>query len=343
MARHTGIRNLRQDQVVAITRSLHAGLTSRQVSEIQGVTIRCIQRIWKKYKDTGSVEVKKHPGAARTTSRLVDRNIVRLARNDPRLTAAEILREISTPEGPNPSLSTVQRRLREAGLFGQRPAKKPLISAKNRKARLDWAQAHKNWTVRQWRKVIWSDESKFLLFGTDGIKFVRRPVGTRYHPSYQLPTVKGGGGSVMVHGSFCGKGVGPLHRIEGKMDAKMYLNIMETVIWPFFRSTARRGFIFQQDNDPKHKSKLLTKWFRDNDVPLLTWPSQSPDLNPIEHLWERLEHQVKGLRARNEHEKFLQLKTAWENIPQEEIDKLIESMPRRCQAVIDARGYATKY
>nr|CDJ80778.1 similar to transposase homolog [Haemonchus contortus] len=118
---------------------------------------------------------------------------------------------------------------------------------------------------------------------------------------------------------------------------------METVIWPFVRSTARRGFIFQQDNDPKHKSKLLTKWFRDNNVPLLMWPSQSPDLNPIENLWERLEHHVKGLRARNEHEKFIQLKTAWENIPQEEIDKLIESMPRRCQAVIDARGYATKY
>ncbi|XGW34641.1 hypothetical protein V3C99_018542, partial [Haemonchus contortus] len=152
---------------------------------------------------------------------------------------------------------------------------------------------------------------------------MRRPVGTRCHPSYRLPTVKSGGGSVMVHGSFCGKGVGPLHRIEGKMDAKMYLNIMETVIWPFVRSTARSGSIFQQNNDPKHRSKLVTKWFRNSNVPLLTGPLQSPDLNPIEHLWERLEHQVKGLRARNEHEKFLQLKTAWENIPQEEIDKFI--------------------
>nr|CDJ94887.1 Transposase domain containing protein [Haemonchus contortus] len=229
MTRHSGIRNLRQDQVNAIIRSFHEGLTSGQVSEIQGVS-----------------------RAARTTSRLVDRNIVRLARNDPRLTAAEILREISTPEGPNPSLSTVRRRLREAGLFGRHPAKKPLISAKNRKARLDWAQAHKSWTVRLWRKVIWNDESKLSLFETDGIKFVRRPVGTRYHPSYQLPTVKGGGGSVMVHGSFCGKGVGPLHLIEGKMDAKMCLNIMETAIWPFVRSIARSGFIFQQVNDPKH-------------------------------------------------------------------------------------------
>ncbi|XGW29485.1 hypothetical protein V3C99_008926 [Haemonchus contortus] len=190
MVRHSGIRNSRQDQIDAIIRSFHEGLTSRQVSEIQGVSVRCFQATWRKYKDTGFVEVKKHPGAARMTPRLVDRNIVRLARNDPRLTAAEILRELSTPEGPNPSLSTVQRRLREAGLFGRRPAKKPLISAKNRKARLDWAHAHKNWTVQQWRKVIWSDESKFLLYGTDGITFVRRSIGTRYHPSYQLPTVK---------------------------------------------------------------------------------------------------------------------------------------------------------
>ncbi|PIO62280.1 hypothetical protein TELCIR_16172 [Teladorsagia circumcincta] len=174
-------------------------------------------------------------------------------------------------------------------------------------------------------------------------KFVRRPVGTRYHPRYQLPTVKSGGGAVMVHGSFSGKGVGPLHRIEGNMDSEMYLNIMETVVLPYIRSTARGGFIFQQDNDPKHKSKLLTKWFHDNNVPLLPWPSQSPDLNPIEHLWDELERQVKGLRARNEDEKFLQLKAAWENIPQEKIDKLIESMPRRCQAVIDAKGFATKY
>ncbi|PIO60905.1 hypothetical protein TELCIR_17588, partial [Teladorsagia circumcincta] len=96
---------------------------------------------------------------------------------------------------------------------------------------LDWAYAHKK---QQWRKVVWSDESKFSLFGTDEIKFVQHPPSTRYHPRHQLPTVKSGSFAVTVHASFCGKEVGPLHHIEGDMDFKIYFGIMETVIWPYW-------------------------------------------------------------------------------------------------------------
>nr|CDJ92824.1 Transposase domain containing protein [Haemonchus contortus] len=246
MTRHSGIRNLRQDQVNAIIRSFHEGLTSGQVSEIQGVSIRCVQRIWKKYKDTGSVKSKTSRSSENDVSSCRQEHCSARKERSASHCSRDSARNI---DARRTELIFERRRLREAGLFGRHPAKKPLISAKNRKARLGWAQAHKSWTVRLWRK---RGESKLSLFETDEIKFVRRPVGTRYHPSYQLPTVKGGGGSVMVHGSFCGKGVGPLHLIEGKMDAKMCLNIMETAIWPFVRSIARSGFIFQQVNDPKH-------------------------------------------------------------------------------------------
>uniref|UniRef100_A0A8R1HSS9 Glucose-6-phosphate 1-dehydrogenase n=1 Tax=Caenorhabditis japonica TaxID=281687 RepID=A0A8R1HSS9_CAEJA len=105
---------------------------------------------------------------------------------------------------------TIRRRLTENGLHGRRPVKKPLISEKNRKARVAWAKAHVNWGRREWANHVWSDESKFNLFGTDGIKGVRRPVGSRFDPKYQCPTVKHGGGSCMVWGCFSDTSMGPL-------------------------------------------------------------------------------------------------------------------------------------
>uniref|UniRef100_A0A914XFP7 Ephrin RBD domain-containing protein n=1 Tax=Plectus sambesii TaxID=2011161 RepID=A0A914XFP7_9BILA len=88
--------------------------------------------------------------------------------------------------------------LRCAGLFASRLAKKSLISIKNRKARLAFARAYQTWTSADWAKVLFSDESKFNLFLSDGIQYVRQSVGTRFAARYQVPTVKHGGGSVMV-------------------------------------------------------------------------------------------------------------------------------------------------
>uniref|UniRef100_A0A8R1ENK8 Uncharacterized protein n=1 Tax=Caenorhabditis japonica TaxID=281687 RepID=A0A8R1ENK8_CAEJA len=80
----------------------------------------------------------------------------------------------------------------------QKPVKKPYISDRNRAARVAWARAHLNWTQSQWERVLWSDESKFMLFGSDGIYYLRRPVGTRYNRKYQTPTVKHDGRNVMT-------------------------------------------------------------------------------------------------------------------------------------------------
>lgn len=147
----------------------------------------------------------------------------------------------------------------------------------------------------------------------------------------------------MVWGCFSLSGVGPLHQINGIMDSKMYKDIMETVMLPFAKKNMPKKWIYQQDNDPKHKSKLLTTFFKQKKIALLPWPSQSPDLNPIEHLWAELDTRTKGIKASNAAEKFDILSKEWEAIPKATLEKLIDSMPRRCQAVIDSLGYATKY
>lgn len=336
-------KNLSPDVQKALKRGYEQGMTQVELANQFDIPRTTVSGVLNRIRRNGDVLTKKSPGRPRITSRLVDRNILRLSRSNPRLTAVDITRTLAGEGGPNASIRTVRRRLQAAGLHGRRPVKKPLLSLKNRKARVKFAKEHIGWTREQWNNVIWSDESKFLLFGSDGIQYVRRPLGRRFDPKYQLPTVKHGGGSLMVWGCFCGNGVGPLFRIQGIMDKNKYLDILEKVMLPYGRSTLGRRLIFQQDNDPKHTSGVVRQWFIRRRLNVLEWPSQSPDLNPIEHLWEELDRRLRHRQASNIEEKFQQLLEEWKKIPQSVIDNLLESMPRRCQAVIDSKGFPTKY
>lgn len=152
------------------------------------------------------------------------------------------------------SKTTVARALKSCKMFGRVGAKKPLLRKENIKKRLKFALEHKNWTIQQWSKVLWSDESKFELFGSKRRTFIRRTHHERFHSSCVIPTVKHGGGSVMVWGSMCSSGTSKLHRIVGTMDGQMYHSILSRRAIPAGKKLIGNGFIFQQDNDPKHKT-----------------------------------------------------------------------------------------
>uniref|UniRef100_A0AAR2KB27 Tc1-like transposase DDE domain-containing protein n=1 Tax=Pygocentrus nattereri TaxID=42514 RepID=A0AAR2KB27_PYGNA len=105
----------------------------------------------------------------------------------------------------------------------------------------------------------------------------------------------------------------------------------------------KRNFIFQHDNDPKHTSKSTKEWLHRNKIKTLEWPSQSPDLNPIEHLWGDLKRVVHRRCPRNlsDLERFCKEESA--NIATSRCATLIGSYPKRLSAVIKAKGAATKY
>lgn len=191
--------------------------------------------------------------------------------------------------------------------------------------------------------MLWTDETKFNLVNSDGIRYVRRPVNKRFDPRYTIGTVKHSGGNIMVWGAFCHLGVGPLFRIVGNMDQVQYREIMENIMLPYATSNMEGSWMLQQDNDPKHTAKSVKKWFADNNIRVMDWPSQSPDLNPIENLWEEVDRKLKRQNFKKPEQLFDAIKEEWNRIPMSLLHTLVESMPRRCRAVIGAKGAATKY
>jgi hypothetical protein len=160
-------------------------------------------------------------------------------------------------------------------------------------------------------------------------------------------TVKHGGGSLMMWGCMSWKGVGYGCQIMDRMDADLYCEVLETTFkdsleyWEF----SADGFIFQQDNDPKHTSKLARSWFQDNGIEILDWPAQSPDLNPIEHLWHHLKLKLAAYetKAKSVRELWERCDREWNRFTAEDSQKYIESMPARVQAVLVAKGGHTRY
>jgi hypothetical protein len=154
----------------------------------------------------------------------------------------------------------------------------------------------------------------------------------RFNEKYIAPTVKHGGGNVMLWGCFSHHGVGPLQFIDGNMDRFHDRDILNRVMLPYAEWNMLLRFVFQHDNDPKHASLLVREWLQENLIRVMKWPSQSPDLNPIEHLWEEVERRIRCQNFRNKNELREKIEEVWNEMPQSMLDKLIDyaKKVRRC-------------
>ena len=246
------------------------------------------------------------------------------------------------------SAQTVRNALKEHNFRSVVKQKRPALKKEHRQNRLQFARTHLNWTVEDWKRVLWSDETKINWIGSDGRVYTWKQKGEPLNDRTTTPTFKhGGGNNLMVWGCMGWNGVGVLTEVQGIMKAEQYCEILDGGVVESFEQLemAEGERYFQQDNDPKHTSKAATKWFKDNDINVLGWPAQSPDFNPIEDLWMHLKTKLNGYPkpAKGVHELWERVEEEWNKIPPETCQTLIESMPRRLQAVIRAKGGHTKY
>ncbi len=150
------------------------------------------------------------------------------------------------------SAQTIRRTLHQIGLHDCRPRRKPLLKMMHKKARKRFAEDKQ--TKDYWNHVLWSDETKINIFGSDCVKRVWRQPGDEYKDKCVLATVKHGAGSVMVWGCLSAAGTGELQFIEGTMNANMYCDILKQSRIPSLLRLGHRAVILH-DNDPEYTSK----------------------------------------------------------------------------------------
>ncbi len=313
-----------------------SGQGYKNISAALKVPKSTVASIILKWKTFGTTRTLPRAGRPAKLSYRGRRALVREVKKNPKITVAELQRCIREM-GESCRMSTITAALHQSGLYGRVARRKPLLSARHMKKHLKDSNMVTN-------TILWSDKTKIELLGLNSKRYVWRKPGTAHHLSNTVPTVKHGVGRIMLWGCFSAAGTGRLVAIEGKMNAAKYRDILDENLLQSARDLRLgRRFTFQQDNDPKHTAKITKEWLHNNSVTVLEWPSQSPDLNPIEHLWRDLKMAVHQRLPSNLTELERICKEEWQRIPKSRSEKLVASFPKRLMAVLNQKGASTKY
>ena len=147
----------------------------------------------------------------------------------------------------------------------------------------------------------------------------------------------------MIWACFYHYGVGAIYWIRTIMDQHIYVEILEETMLPYASEEMPLKWVFQQDNDPKHTSRKAKQRLESNSIDVMEWPPQSLDLNAIENLWAEVKVNVAKSSPKNVNELWVVVQRSWSQISVEKCQKLVDSMPCRCLAVLSNKGFTTHY
>ncbi|GFW65234.1 transposable element Tcb2 transposase [Trichonephila clavipes] len=287
------------------------------------ITHSVISRLWKSFKTTGMSSRRHGGGRVRSTTAIEDRYIVLSAKRNRRTTAQQVANQFLAASGKQISRKSVARRLRGGGLYARRHVVCVPLTRQQRTARLQWCREHHNWTEQDWACVLFSNESRFSLSSDCRRQLIWRESGTAYRPENiqendRYPTCR-----IMVWISIMINGHTRLHVVtNGTMTGQRYIDEVLLPHVRLFRGAVGDKFVFMEDNATCHRTLAVQDCLDREGIQRLVWPARSPDLNPIENVWDALGRQVAGRKYPPTNKNILirALTEEWDKLPQQLLD-----------------------
>ncbi|KFM72182.1 Transposable element Tc3 transposase, partial [Stegodyphus mimosarum] len=192
---------------------------------------------------------------------------------------------------------------------------------------------------------MFSDESKYSLQSDSHRTFIWRAPGTRYHQENIIERHCYSGAGVLVWGGIILGSRTDLHVQIGTMTSQIYRDVILEQHVRLFRGAMGAQFVFVENNARPHRANIVSECLQSEDITRMDWPAFSPDLNPVEQVWDMLGRRVAARQPPATCLSDLRraLLFVWCNVPQDQIDNLILSMPRRCTDCIASPGRHTMY
>ncbi|GFX03567.1 transposable element Tcb2 transposase [Trichonephila clavipes] len=280
-------------------------------------------------------------GRVRSTTPAEDRYIVLSAKRNRRTTAQQVANQFLAASRKQISRKTVARRLRGGGPYARRPVVCVQLTRQHSTARLQWCREHHNWTEQDWACVLFSYESRFSLSSDCRCQLIWRESGNAYRPENiqekdRYPTC-----SIMVLADIMINGRTRLHVVaNGTMTGQRYIDEVLLPHVRLFRGAVGDKFVFMDDNATCHRTLAVQDCLDSEGIQRLVWPARSPDLNPIENVWDALGRQVAGRNypPTNKNTLIRALTEEWDKLPQQLLDNVVKSMVRRVECCITLHG-----
>lgn len=323
---------LERDTRVSVIQCHKLGLQTKEIVKETNVNARSVRRLVAKFKASSSAEA---PAPGKSTGRptKINETTLRLLKRSvdvtPTLTARKLKEEnpLLLSEVTVRSVSgALHKRLDYKKVAARR---KPALNEQQIKSRKAFAKKYFEWPLEKWHSVLWTDESLFLVSDTKGKRVWVRKGVNRDDPKYFALTVKHPP-SLMVWGAFGYGGKGPLVVLQRNVmvNQQVYLNILEENLGECFANSGAE--ILMHDGAPAHRAHSVKNWLQDNEVECIPdWPSNSPDLNPIENLWSILKRELRERDTSTIDKLEAELRAAWERIPASTLQHLADSVPAR--------------